>query len=74
VLEYYRNMVILTSLALLIEGYLHPTYLYFMQFYLAVKCLILHNVISYMLSALVLINCHFPFDKQISEKLKHFSH
>jgi len=27
-----------------------------------------------MLSALVLINCHFPFDKQISEKLKHFSH
>ena len=26
-----------------------------------------------MLSAIVLINCHFPFDKQILEKLKSFS-
>lgn len=26
-----------------------------------------------MLSAIVLINCHFPFDKQILEKFKSFS-
>ncbi|HEX9318108.1 MAG TPA: Lrp/AsnC ligand binding domain-containing protein [Nitrososphaeraceae archaeon] len=26
-----------------------------------------------MITALVLINCHFPFDKQILEKLKSFS-
>lgn len=26
-----------------------------------------------MLSAIVLINCHFPFDKQILEKFKNFS-
>ena len=26
-----------------------------------------------MVSALILINCHFPFDKQITEKLKRLS-
>ena len=26
-----------------------------------------------MVSALILINCHFPFDKQITEKLKRIS-